>query len=78
MPEELKGEYLDMYKGIQSEVINTTGHDKNLDWSTTYLGRVDITRVRSKWNKGFLYQNKDIQYKSYWMEHNVKFYWIQE
>ena len=34
-----------MYEEIQSEVINTTRFNENLDLSTTYLGRVDITRV---------------------------------
>ena len=37
MPEELKGEYLDMYIGIQSEVISTTRFDENSDLSTKYL-----------------------------------------
>ena len=32
-----------MFKGFQSEVINTTRFDENL--STTYLGRIDITRT---------------------------------
>ena len=31
-----------MYEGIQSEVISTTMFNKNLDLSTTYLGRTDI------------------------------------
>ena len=44
-PEKLKGEYLDMYKGVQSEILSTTKFDENLDLSTTYLGRVDITRA---------------------------------
>ena len=44
-PEKLKGEYLDMYEGIQSEVRSTTRFDENSDLSTRYLGRVDITRV---------------------------------
>ena len=43
--EKLKGEYLDMYEGIQSEVISITRFDENSDLSTTYLGRVDITRA---------------------------------
>ena len=34
-----------MYEGIQSEVISTTGFDENSDFSTTYLGRIDITRA---------------------------------
>ena len=32
-------EYLDVYEGIQSEIVNTTRFDENSDLSTTYLGR---------------------------------------
>ena len=38
-PEVLKEEYLDVYDGIQSEVVSTTRFDENSDISTTYLGR---------------------------------------
>ena len=41
----LQEEYLDMYEGIQSEIVNTTRFDKNSDFSTMYLGRSD--RVKS-------------------------------
>ena len=34
-----------MYDGIHSEVISTTRFDENSDLSTTYLGRIDITRA---------------------------------
>ena len=44
-PEKLKGEYLDMYEGIQSEVMSTTRFDENLDLSTIYLGRIGTTRA---------------------------------
>ena len=43
-PEKLKGEYLDVYVGIQSEILNTTRFDENSDLSTTYLGRVDMIK----------------------------------
>ena len=43
-PEKLKGEYLDVYEGIQSEIFSTTRFDENSDLSTTYLGRVDLIR----------------------------------
>ena len=43
--EKFKGEYLDMYKGIQSEVLSTFRFNKNSDLSTMYLGRIDITRA---------------------------------
>ena len=32
----LKEEYLDVYEGIQSEVLKTTRDDENSDLSTTY------------------------------------------
>ena len=44
-PEKLKGEYLDTYGGIQSEILSTTRFDENSNLSTTNLGRVDIIRV---------------------------------
>ena len=34
-----------MYKGIQSEVINTTRFEENSDLSMTYLGSLDIARA---------------------------------
>ena len=43
--EKLKEEYLDIYEGIQSEVLNTTRFDENSDSSTTYLGRVNTTKA---------------------------------
>ena len=40
-PDILKEEYLDVYKGIQSEILNTTRFDENSDLSATYLGKSD-------------------------------------
>ena len=40
-PKILQEEYLDMYEGIQTEIVNTTRCDENSDLSTTYLGRSD-------------------------------------
>ena len=34
-----------MYEGVKSEVLSTTKFDENLDLSTTYLGRIDMTRA---------------------------------
>ena len=34
-PNILKAEYLDIYKGIQSEILNTTRFDENSNLSTT-------------------------------------------
>ena len=43
----LKEEYLDVYDGIQSEILSTTRFDENSNLSTTYLGKAD----KSKNNK---------------------------
>ena len=43
-PQILPEEYLDVYEGIQSEIVNTTRFDENSDLSTTYLGKSDKTR----------------------------------
>ena len=39
-PLKLRKEYLDVYEGIQSEIVNTTRFNENSDLSTAYLGRV--------------------------------------
>ena len=41
MPHKLHEEYLNVYEGIQSEIVNTTRFDENSDLSTTYLGGSD-------------------------------------
>ena len=38
-PSMLKEDYLDIYKGIQSEILNTTRFDKNSYLCSTYLGK---------------------------------------
>ena len=43
-PHNLCEEYLDVYEGIQSEIVNTTRCDEISDLSTTYLGRSDKAR----------------------------------
>ena len=36
-------EYLDRYKGVQSEIVDTTRFDKNSDLSTTCLEKINMT-----------------------------------
>ena len=40
----LREEYLDMYEGIQSEILNTTIFDENSDLTSTYLGKADRSK----------------------------------
>ena len=44
MPLKLSKEYLDVYKGIPSEIVSTTRFNENSDLSTTYLSRSDKAR----------------------------------
>ena len=43
-PNILKEEYLDVYKGIQSETLNTSRFDENSDLSTIYVGKSDRSK----------------------------------
>ena len=44
MSHKLQEEYLDVYEGIQSEIVNTIRFDENSNLSTTYLGKSDNTK----------------------------------
>ena len=58
-PDILKEEYLDMYEGIQSEILNTTRFDENSDLSTTYVGKSDKCKNgKIKWRNLFPYESK--------------------
>ena len=43
-PLKLCKEYLNVYEGIQSEIVNTTRFSENSDLSMTYLGRSNKAR----------------------------------
>ena len=43
-PDILKEEYLDVYEGIQSEIVNTIRFHENSDLHTTYLGKADRSK----------------------------------
>ena len=49
----LREEYLDVYEGIHSEIVNTTGCDENSDLSTTYLGKSDRSKNDKPKAEGF-------------------------
>ena len=44
-PDILKEEYLNVYEGIQSEIVNTTRFNENSDLSTKYLGKSDGSKM---------------------------------
>ena len=44
-PDKLRGEYLEVFEGVQSEVLDTTRFNKKSSLSLTSLGRTDMTRA---------------------------------
>ena len=52
-PEKLKEGYLDMYEGIQSEILSTARFDDTPDLSITNLGRIDIKNTKIKAEESF-------------------------
>ena len=43
-PDKLKSEYLDIFKGVYTEIVSSDRFDKDTDLSTTYLGQINMTR----------------------------------
>ena len=48
VPQNLQEEYLDVYKGIQSDVVISSRFDENSDISTTYLGKIESKEDQDK------------------------------
>ena len=79
MLEKLKEDYLDVYNGIQSEILSTTRFDENSDLSTTYLGRVDTTRTSNiKAEETFPISEQGYTVGKLLDGQKVKYYWTQE
>ena len=48
IPQKLQEEYLDVYEGIQSDIVSSSRFDENSDISTTYLGRIENMEDQDK------------------------------
>ena len=48
VPQNLQEEYLDMYEGIQSDIVSSSRFDENSDISTTYLGKIESKESQDK------------------------------
>ena len=47
-PQNLQNKYLDVYKGIQSDIVSSNRFDENSDISTTYLGQIEQKGSQNK------------------------------
>ena len=50
IPQKLQEEYLDIYDGIQSDIVSSSRFDENSDISTTYLGKIGNMEGQDKLN----------------------------
>ena len=48
IPQKLQEEYLDVYEGIQSDIVSSSRFDENSDISTIYLGRTENMEGQDK------------------------------
>ena len=48
IPQKLQEDYLDVYEGIQSDIVSSSRFDENSDISTTYLGRIENMEGQDK------------------------------
>ena len=48
VPQKIQEEYLDMYEGIQSDIVSSSTFDENSDISTTYLGKIESKENQDK------------------------------
>ena len=46
--QNLQDEYLDVYEGIQSDIVSSSRFDENSDINTTYLGRIGHEESQNK------------------------------
>ena len=46
--QNLQEEYLDVYEGIQSDIVSSSRFDENSDISTTHLGRIENMEGQDK------------------------------
>ena len=66
MPPILCEEYLDVYEGVQSQIVNTTRFNENSNLSMTYLGRLDKARNgKMRAEESFQSQNMGIHQVNY-------------
>ena len=47
-PQNLQNEYLDVYEGIQSDIVSSNRLNENLDISITYLGQIEQKGSQNK------------------------------
>ena len=48
IPQKLQEEYLDIYYGIQSDIVSSSRFDENSDISTMYLGKIENIKGQDK------------------------------
>ena len=75
--QNLQAKYLDMYEGIQLDIVNSSRFDKNSDISTTYLGKIgqEESQDKLKAEESFPISEKWLYFRKItrWYEMSVTF-----
>ena len=48
VPQNQQEEYLDMYEGIQSDIVSSSRFDENSDINTRYLDKIESKEIQDK------------------------------
>ena len=69
-PQNLQDEYLDVYEGIQSDIVSLNRFDENSDISMTYLGQIEQKGSQNK-----LKAEEFISHIREWLHHRKTVGW---
>ena len=79
VPQNLQEEYLDMYEGIQSDIVSSNRFDENSDIGTTHLGKIESKESQDelKAEESFPISENGYTLGRLWDGTNVSYYWTQ-
>ena len=77
--QNLQEEYLDVYEGIQPDIVSSSRFDENSDISTTYLGRIgqEESQNKLKAEESFPISENGYTLVDCWIVQNVNYCWTQ-
>ena len=77
--QNLQAEYLDVYEGVQSDIVSSSRFNENSDISMTYLGKIgqEESQNKLKAEESFPISENGYTLEDYWMVRSVNYYLTQ-
>ena len=77
--QNLQDEYLDVYEGIQSDIVSSNRFDENSDIGTTYIGQIEQMGGQNKLKVEETFPISENGYTTgnCWRAQNVNYYWTR-